>query len=495
MSDTRTTPAATAALDAFAASPGDGEEAFGRLAAALWDEGAARPGAREAIPLLVAALQGTPPGKQARLALLLGLLAETGDEAHEAARQGLGEVLALLPAAVSAEPSLTASLLYLLAHFPEDRERIRPAVDGLALDADERTRLERCLTTYAAADAATRWHLGRVFPSPGVWAVTDKERKTEPGLREWLGLPEERAAVLWDTETRALLAYAGARALWAGRHGSPVSPFAGPGEEPATAPARPVGALLDGHAGALRCPACEGVLHAEDGHARCGGCSRAYPLADGVLDLCEEPDGPADPLLAGRYERGLRAGFVRIMGANWGGEITPSDEDAYLTERVRPAAGPVLDLAAGAGRWTRVLARALGQERVIALDVSAGMLGQLRRKLPGVLAVRGSAQRLPFGDSSLAAVNCWNALQALPDPQEAVREVGRCLRSGGTFTLMTFRESTDPLNRYFQSRLQQQARRGAFTPEQLTAWLEASGMKVTDLSGPGTFLFATAVKA
>ncbi|MFF8562671.1 methyltransferase domain-containing protein [Streptomyces albidoflavus] len=495
MSDTRTIPAPGAALDAYTASPGDDEDAFRHLTAALWDEGAARPGAPAAVPLLAAALRDAPPAGQARLTLLLGLLAETGDEAHEATRQGLGDVLGLLAKAGSGEPALTAALLYLLAHFPEDRERILRTVDGLALDADERTRLDRCLRTYATADAAARWHLGRVFPSPGVWAVTEEERSTQPGLREWLGLPEERAAVLWDSETRALLAYAGARALWACRHGSPVSPFVDPGGEPDTAGARPAGVLLDGHAPALRCPACGDALRAAEGLARCGGCARTYPLADGVLDLCEEPDGRADPLLAGRYERGLRAGFVRIMGSNWGGEITPSDEDAYLAERVRPADGPVLDLAAGAGRWTRVLARAVGEERVIALDLSTGMLGQLRRQLPGVLAVRGSAQRLPFDDSSLAAVNCWNALQALPDPEEAVREVGRCLRPGGTFTLMTFRESTDPLNRHFQSRLQQQARRGAFTLNRLTAWLEASGMKVTDLSGPGTFLFATAVKA
>ncbi|MFI2612176.1 class I SAM-dependent methyltransferase [Kitasatospora sp. NPDC018619] len=510
MSDTSATSVARATIDEFtAAHPTDIDGVFRRLVAEFWADGSLRPGAAAGVPVLLDALGTAPAAQRSRLALLLGLLAEAsgpggadgtdgpdgGHPAREAVRSGLDGYLRLLPHA-AADPGLSAALLFLLGHFPEDGARILGAVPAAGADQDDLSRLARCLQPWEGADAATRWNLGRVFPSPAVWGVTERERAANPALDQWLGLPAGRAGELWATETRALLAYSGAKAVWACEHGATVSPFVVPAPEPerAAAPA-PVADVLRGHAGAVRCPRCRQPLTGGAGSADCTGCGAGFPAVGGLVDFHDQPSGPSDPLLAGRYERGLRAGFVRIMGANWGGWVSLDDEDAYLTRHVRPTDGPVLDLAAGAGRWTRVLARSLGEERVIALDVSAEMLAQLRAKLDGVLTVRGSALDLPFADASLGGVNCWNALQAIPDPEQAIREVGRCLRPGGTFTVLTFRQAADPLYRHFQRRLERQAHRGSFDPEQLTGWLADAGMAVRDLSGPGNFLFVTAVKA
>jgi ubiquinone/menaquinone biosynthesis C-methylase UbiE len=156
----------------------------------------------------------------------------------------------------------------------------------------------------------------------------------------------------------------------------------------------------------------------------------------------------------------------------------------------------VLDLAAGAGRWTEVLARAVGPERVIALDPSAPMVATLRARLPKVPAVMAGAADLPFGDASLGAVLCWNALQAFPaHAAAAIGEVGRCLRPGGTFTLLTFRMSDDPIYRYFQGqhRLPQHTNGlRLFELDQLHGWLADAGLRVREESGPGTFVFITA---
>uniref|UniRef100_A0AAU3H1D8 Class I SAM-dependent methyltransferase n=1 Tax=Streptomyces sp. NBC_01401 TaxID=2903854 RepID=A0AAU3H1D8_9ACTN len=499
MSDTSTILAARATIEEFAgALPAELEGAFRRLTAAFWEDGRVRPEAVSEIPALLNILSTAAPAHQAKLAVLLGLLAEAagpddGFPAHDAVRQGLALYLRLLQDG-RADPGRTAGLLFLLGHFPEDRSQILAA--ATEADQDDLSRLTRCLQPYETADAATRWDLGRVFPSPAVWGLTAHERATNPALDAWLGLPADRAGELWATETRALLAYSGAKALWAAQYGPTVSPFVSPapgGEERTDGPAE-ASDVFHRHAAAFRCPRCMSALTGDAETADCQGCPAAYQVVDGLLDVHDKPSGPSDPLLAGRYERGLRAGFVRIMGANWGAVVSPGDEDAYLTEYVRPTDGPVLDLAAGAGRWTRVLTRSLGEERVIALDLSAEMLAQLRAKLGGVLTVRGSALGLPFGEATLGAVNCWNALQAIPDPEQAIHEVGRCLRPGGTFTVLTFRQAGDPLYRYFQSRLERQAHRGSFDPEQLTGWLADAGMTVRDLSGPGNFLFVTAVK-
>ncbi|WP_049652983.1 class I SAM-dependent methyltransferase [Kitasatospora sp. MY 5-36] len=501
MSDTSAISVARATIDEFTGStPAELDGAFRRLAAEFQADGSLRPDALAGIPALLDALDTVPPAHQARLALLLGLLAEAagpdgGFPAHEAVRAGLDRYLRLLSDG-GTDAGRGAALFFLLGHFPEDGARILAALPGTGVDQDDLSRLARCLQPWETADAATRWNLGRVFPSPAVWGLTEQERATAPALDQWLGLPAERTAELWATETRALLAYSGAKAVWACEHGATVSPFVVPApEEERTAEPSPAADVLRGHARAVRCPRCRQPLAGGTEAAVCTGCEAVFPSVDGLLDFHDQPSGPSDPLLAGRYERGLRAGFVRIMGANWGGWVSLDDEDAYLSEHVRPVDGPVLDLAAGAGRWTRVLARSLGEERVIALDLSAEMLAQLRAKLDRVLTVRGSALELPFEDASLGGVNCWNALQAIPDPERAIREVGRCLRPGGTFTVMTFRQAADPLYRQFQSRLERQAHRGSFDPEQLTGWLADAGMTVRDLSGPGNFLFVTAAKA
>lgn len=193
---------------------------------------------------------------------------------------------------------------------------------------------------------------------------------------------------------------------------------------------------------------------------------------------------------ATRYERTLRPAVLRLSGSNWDSVATPADEDAHLLGHVRPVKGPLLDLGCGPGRWTATLAAAFGQERIIALDSSRTMLRLAGDALPDVTRVAGDALNLPFADASLGAVSCWNAIQALPDPAKAVAEVGRCLRPGGTFTVLTFRTSSDSVYAHFQKRLTVKT----FRSDEVDAWLGAAGMTVQARSTPGTFLVLTAVR-
>ncbi len=204
------------------------------------------------------------------------------------------------------------------------------------------------------------------------------------------------------------------------------------------------------------------------------------------------------PTMGIYYESVLRPAFLRIAGANWGGAVTLADEDAYMVRHISPVDGPVLDLAAGAGRWTRVVAGTVGHDRLIALDMGLPMLTVLRDTLPEVPAVRASALDLPFDDASLGAVNCWNALHAFPDDAaRAIAEVGRVLRPGGTFTMMTFLFDSDPIVRYFQTSHYFPSRVEGmllFEMDEIRRWLADAGMTVRDASGPGSFAFITAVR-
>lgn len=88
----------------------------------------------------------------------------------------------------------------------------------------------------------------------------------------------------------------------------------------------------------------------------------------------------------------------------------------------------VLDLGAGTGLLTEVLLAA-GHE-VVAVDPAAGMLAQLRARLPQVEARVGDAERIPLPDASVDAVVAGQAAHWFR-PDAAAPELRRVLRPGG----------------------------------------------------------------
>jgi SAM-dependent methyltransferase len=88
----------------------------------------------------------------------------------------------------------------------------------------------------------------------------------------------------------------------------------------------------------------------------------------------------------------------------------------------------VLDLGAGTGKLTAVL-RDVGFEPT-AVEPDVAMLAELRRTLPDVRALVGSAERIPLPDSSVDAVVAGNAMHWF-DMDAAGPEISRVLVPGG----------------------------------------------------------------
>lgn len=478
----------TQQLDAFSSAPADRlPGAFRDLLGEFWDGDEAVGDAPGAAARLTDALAVVPADRQPHLVIALGLLADTEHpEVRAALRERLDYYTKLVP---DADRPLLLALVYLLGHFPEDRDRVLAAFEGSGLSPDEESRLDRSLGSFDPGSPG----IGRVWPSPLAWSLTDAERAKD---LEWTStLPAEVVAGAWHEDTRTLHAYSGAKALRAVEHG--LGPDVDEPEVVApTVPRAPAGvgpATWARFADAIRCPSCRWPLAESADDASCTGCGTAYPVVDGCLDLRSAQAGPGEAVFRAaftRYERTLRPPVLRLSGSNWDGVVTPADEDAYLVEHVRPADGPVVDLGSGPGRWTAVLAGHLGPERIIALDSSPTMLGMVGEALPDVVRISGDAMDLPFADGSVGAVNSWNMLQALPDPAKAVAEVGRCLRPGGTFTLLTYLTSDDPVYAFFQKRLTLTT----FDLDELRQWFAAAGLTVRSQSTPGTFLLLTAVR-
>ncbi|MEU4315736.1 class I SAM-dependent methyltransferase [Nocardia sp. NPDC024068] len=112
------------------------------------------------------------------------------------------------------------------------------------------------------------------------------------------------------------------------------------------------------------------------------------------------------------------------------GGLSRARAAASALDRLIPGPGVVLDLAVGTGIVAADLETA--GHRVIGVDLSAGMLAQAARRLPGRLA-RADAAALPLPGSCVDAVTAVWLLHLLDDAEPAIAESARVLRPGGWF--------------------------------------------------------------
>lgn len=120
---------------------------------------------------------------------------------------------------------------------------------------------------------------------------------------------------------------------------------------------------------------------------------------------------------------------ARRYDASRGGPARADAAAAAIRELLPESAWTVLDVAGGTG----IVGERLGR-RVIAVDRSFGMASVAATRLPGHV-VLGDATSLPFADGSVDAVTMIWLLHLLPAAVDAIREVARVLRPGGTFVL------------------------------------------------------------
>jgi SAM-dependent methyltransferase len=121
-------------------------------------------------------------------------------------------------------------------------------------------------------------------------------------------------------------------------------------------------------------------------------------------------------LVADEYER-TRAGYPPELL-----DVLPLD-----------AGASVLDLGAGTGKLTRVLAARYAD--VVAVEPLVNMRKMLERVVPGVTVLAGSAERIPMDDASVDAVFAAQAFHWF-DKAVALPETARVLRAGGIFAIV-----------------------------------------------------------
>jgi SAM-dependent methyltransferase len=96
----------------------------------------------------------------------------------------------------------------------------------------------------------------------------------------------------------------------------------------------------------------------------------------------------------------------------------------------------LLDVGCGSG-----LALVLAAERgamPAGIDISPGLLGVARERLPDADLREGDMEELPFADETFDAVTGVNAFQFAGDPRRALREAARVMRPDGRLVASLF---------------------------------------------------------
>jgi malonyl-CoA O-methyltransferase len=179
---------------------------------------------------------------------------------------------------------------------------------------------------------------------------------------------------------------------------------------------------------------------------------------------------PEDPLAAKFY---LDAARLRVLaafetvGQDLPATIDPADGRVQAAAdwlgRL-PASARVADVGCGKGRFLRHLATCFPGVKLIGVDISKAMLAQLP---PGVRAVEGSLLRIPLADGELDGALAVESLEHSLLPEQAVAELCRVVRPGGSVLVIDKHRAKQPLS------LCDPWERW-FTPQELSAWLGRS---------------------
>jgi len=155
------------------------------------------------------------------------------------------------------------------------------------------------------------------------------------------------------------------------------------------------------------------------------------------------PETSPDPLDPTRFAAapGRAISEAAAVGFERGADDYEQARPSYPAEAVhllvdQLGLGPgrrVLDLAAGTGKLTRLLVPS-GAD-LVAVEPVAAMRDQLEQTVPGVTALDGTAEHLPFGDTEFDAVVVAQALHWFDAPA-ALAEIRRVLRPGGGLGLV-----------------------------------------------------------
>ena len=197
--------------------------------------------------------------------------------------------------------------------------------------------------------------------------------------------------------------------------------------------------------------------------------------------------GQADPAIQERL-----AGILEMRAAD------PQQRamlDSYLSEIDFPRGARVLEIGCGTGSVARVLAGRTSVAEVIGIDPSPVFIAKARALSAGLKNVtfeEADGRALSFPDGAFDAVVFHTTLCHIPQPERALQEAFRVLRSGGALAVFDGDYSTitvalgerDPLQDCIEA-MKEAYLNDAWLVRRLPTLLRSNGFQVTSVRSHG----------
>ncbi len=191
----------------------------------------------------------------------------------------------------------------------------------------------------------------------------------------------------------------------------------------------------------LCCPACRGKLdhHSNSSELACPRCAYHFPIVDGIPVLFPCDVQEKMPELFGRYwdsEEKAAMYDAQVEGTDFAGRCMHESEiHGLLSCLDLKNTGLLLDAGCGNGRFLEALP---GDIVSVGVDASLNLLRIARRKGRGRFHVCCELEHMPFSDNIFDTVISCRVLQHIRAQREAVAELCRILKIGGTVVIEVY---------------------------------------------------------
>lgn len=132
----------------------------------------------------------------------------------------------------------------------------------------------------------------------------------------------------------------------------------------------------------------------------------------------------------------------------------------------------VLEVGCGTGFTTTEIVRRVGEENVVAVDLTPEQMMKAVMRFGNSNFVLGDAENLPFKDNSFDAAISAGSIEYWPHPQRGIEEMARVTKSGGRVVILAPRKPSNLLVRKFAESIMLFP-----STQQCVAWFMNSGLE------------------
>ncbi len=144
----------------------------------------------------------------------------------------------------------------------------------------------------------------------------------------------------------------------------------------------------------------------------------------------------------------------------------------------------VLEVGCGTGFTTREIAERVGEENVVAVDLTPEQMERAIIRFRGSHFLRGDAENLPFKDNTFDASISAGSIEYWPDPVRGVREMARVTKKGGRVVILAPRKPDNALVRKFAESIMLFP-----STQQMVLWMEKAGLEDIKYVETGPYSF------